>query len=50
MGETIDVTVNKQLVIMVEFYGIDKSKNVVLLDLVQCDDGKTETLLTNLVS
>jgi hypothetical protein len=45
MGETIDVTVNKQLVIMVEFYGIDKSKNV-----VQCDDGKTETLLTNLVS
>ena len=48
MGETIDVTVNKQLVIMVEFYGIDKSKTIVeLLDLVQCDDGKTETLLTN---
>ena len=51
MDETTDVTVNKQLAIMVEFYDIDKSKTIVeLLDLVQCDDGKAETLLKNLVS
>ena len=51
MDETTDVSVSKQLAIMVEFYDIDKSNTIVeLLDLVQCDNGKAETLLHNLVS
>lgn len=51
MDETTDISVHKQLAIMVEFYDIGKSKTIVeLLDLVQCEDGKAATLLQNLLS
>lgn len=51
MDETTDISVQKHLAIMVEFYDVGKSKTIVeLLDLVQCEDGKAATILQNFLS
>lgn len=50
IDETTDVTVEKKLAVMVEFYDVVKGKTIVeLLDLVQCEDGKAQTLVDNLL-
>jgi hypothetical protein len=43
--------VEKQLAVIVESYDINKAKTVVeLLDLVQCEDGKAQSLVNNLLN
>jgi hypothetical protein len=51
MDETTDVTVEKQLAVMVEFYDVVKGKTVEeLLDLVQREGGKAQILVDNLLN
>jgi hypothetical protein len=51
MGETTDVTVDKQLIEMVEFYDVVKGKTVEELyyNLVQCEEEKSKSLVENLL-
>jgi hypothetical protein len=50
MDETTDITVEKKLAVMVEFFDVVKGKTVVeLLDFIQCEDGKAQTVVDNLL-
>jgi hypothetical protein len=50
MDENSDITVEKKLAVMVEFFDVVKGKTVVeLLDLIECEDGKAQTLVDNLL-
>lgn len=50
MDETTDITVEKKLAVMVEFFDVVKGKTVVeLQDLIHCQDGKAQTLVDNLL-
>jgi hypothetical protein len=50
MVENSDITVEKKLAVMVEFFDVVKGKTVVeLLDLIECEDGKAQTLVDNLL-
>lgn len=49
--ETTDITVEKQLAVMVEYYDIVKSETVLeLLDLVVCENGTALSLTNNVLS